>query len=75
MARFRSGVALSVRKDRVRYALTVVATTVCLLAMLAVAQAILYVRDRKDRRQWQKPRWHARGYLSQGASRPNKRLA
>lgn len=48
MARFRSGVALSVRKDRVRYALTVVgATTVCLLAMLAVAQAILYVRDKE----------------------------
>lgn len=48
MARLGSGVALIVGKDRVRYVFTVVgATTVCLLAMLAVAQAILYVRDRE----------------------------
>lgn len=49
MARFRSGVALSVGKDRVRYVLTAVsATTVCLLTMLFVAQAILYVQDKDD---------------------------
>ena len=47
MERVRSGVALKVRKNRLRYVLTVAgATAVCLLAMLAVAQAILYVRDK-----------------------------
>ena len=38
---------MRVRKNRLRYVLTIVgATAVCLLAMLAVAQAILYVRDK-----------------------------
>lgn len=49
MAQFRSGVVLKVPVDRVRILLTVVAAmTTCIVVVLVVAQAVLYVRDMEE---------------------------
>lgn len=49
MAQFRSGVVLKVPVDRVRIVLTVVAAmTTCIVVVLVVAQAVLYVRDMEE---------------------------